>query len=124
MKKFMGDNFAGLQVILGALITSNYTGLPARIGVIHDHATDLTQTVPETIKEDRGQFMIYAYSLQGHTADLKSIVEMLIEMDAAEKSKGELAQNQLREAAAAHYGGIVTTCVACHNRFRHTVPSL
>jgi hypothetical protein len=26
--------------------------------------------------------------------------------------------DELRAAAAAHYGGMVTMCVACHNQFR------
>jgi len=124
VKQLMGDNFARVQLILGALIISNYDGLPEQIQIINDHATDLTQSIPDSITEGRDRFLVYAYSLQGETADLKSIIETLIKMDAAGRKEGVLGENQLREAAAAHYGGIVTTCVACHNRFRHTIPKL
>jgi hypothetical protein len=124
IKQLMGENFAQLQIILSSLIVSKYTGLPERISLIHDHASDLARSVPESITKDRDRFLIYAYSLQGHAADLKSIIEALIKIDAASASKGEVEENQLREAAAAHYGGMVTTCVACHNRFRHLLPSL
>jgi len=124
IKQLMGENFAQLQTILAALIVSKYTGLPERIALIHDHANALTRSVPETITKDRDRFLIYAYSLQGHAADLKSIIEALIKIDAATAKNGEVEENQLREAAAAHYGGMVTTCVACHNRFRHMVPSM
>jgi len=34
----------------------------------------------------------------------------------------QLATDELREAAAAHYGGMVTMCVARHNRFRLSIP--
>jgi cytochrome c553 len=77
--------------------------------------------VPDSALEDRDQFLVYAYSLQGHAHDLKSIIELLIEQDEAHASGNALETNDLREAAAAHYGGMVTMCVACHNRFRQQV---
>jgi len=117
-KEMMGENFAGMQTLLAALITSNYAAVPDRIDAIHQHAIDLTQMVPANAESDREQFLRYAYSLQGHAEDVKSIAKLLIEHD-AQKKKGEaLSNDHLREALAAHYGGMVTMCVACHNRFR------
>ncbi len=118
IKEMMGENFAGLQTILTALVTSNYETVPAHVDLIREHAAQLTRTVPDNAKANRDQFLAYAYNLQGHAADVKSIVEVLIERDKTRAGAEELATDQLREALAAHYGGMVTTCVACHNRFR------
>ncbi len=121
IKEMMGENFAGLQTILVALVTSNYETVPVYADLIREHAVELTRTVPDNAKANRDQFLAYAYNLQGHAADVKSIVEVLIERDKTLTDAEELATDQLREALAAHYGGMVTTCVACHNRFRQTV---
>jgi len=115
VKELMGQNFAGLQQILISLITSNYSGVPAQVKLIHDHATALTQMVPANAQADRDRFLSYAYELRTHADDLDTIVQALMEHD---KGKQQLATDSLREAAAAHYGGMVTMCVACHNRFR------
>jgi hypothetical protein len=117
-KSMMGENFAGLQTLLAALITSNYGGVPESVDLIGQHAVDLTRVVPEGAEADREQFLLYAYALQGHAADVKSIAELLIEHDKSKAGSGSLPNDHLREALAAHYGGMVTMCVACHNRFR------
>jgi hypothetical protein len=117
LKRLMGENFIGLQNILVGLITSSYGAVPGQVDIIYDHATELTKAVPDSAKKDRDRFLTYAFSLQGHASDLKSIIEVLIEHDKASGGR-DLPTDQLREAAAAHYGGIVTTCVSCHNRFR------
>ena len=117
LKQLMGENFAGLQQILVALITSNYSGVPAPVKVIQEHATALTRMVPANAQADRDRFLSYAYELRTHAQDLDSIAGALMEHD---KGKEQLANDSLREAAAAHYGGMVTMCVACHNRFRPT----
>jgi hypothetical protein len=119
VQQLMGDNFAGLQVILIALINGNYEAVPEQADMIHGHATALTRDVPEAAAKDREQFLFYAYNLQSHASDLKSISELLIEHD---KGKAEaLRVDHLREALAAHYGGVVEMCVSCHNRFRQRV---
>jgi cytochrome c556 len=117
LKERMGENFAGLQQILIALITSNYSSVPEQVKVIHEHASALTQLVPANAQADRDRFLSYAYELRTHADDLDAIVQALMEHD---KGKKQLATDSLREAAAAHYGGMVTMCVACHNRFRPT----
>lgn len=117
LKQLMGENFAGLQQILISLINSNYSGVPAQVKVIHDHASALSQMVPASAQADRDRFLSYAYELRTHAEDLDSIAKVLMEHD---KGKEQLATDSLREAAAAHYGGMVTMCVACHNRFRAT----
>ena len=119
LKQRMGDNFAGLQVILIALINANYEAVPEQAEMIHSHATGLTRDVPEVASKDREQFLFYAYNLQSHAADLKAISELLIEHDKG-KAKA-LREDHLREALAAHYGGVVEMCVSCHNRFRQRV---
>ena len=115
LKQLMGENFAGLQQILVSLINSNYSGVPAPVKVIQEHATALTGMVPANAQAERDRFLSYAYELRTHAADLDSIAKALMEHD---KGKEQLATDSLREAAAAHYGGMVTMCVACHNRFR------
>jgi hypothetical protein len=118
LKQIMGENFAGLQNVLVGLITANYAAIPDQVTIIHDHAVELTQSVPENAEHDRARFLAYAYNLQGHATDLKSIVQELMVHDAAIEGEGRMVPDQLREAAAAHYGGMVTMCVSCHNRFR------
>jgi cytochrome c556 len=117
LKQLMGENFAGLQQILISLINSDYSGVPAPVKIIHDHASALARMVPANAQADRDRFLSYAYELRTHAEDLDSIAKALMEHD---KGKAVLATDSLREAAAAHYGGMVTMCVACHNRFRAT----
>jgi hypothetical protein len=119
IKKLMGENFAGLQTILISLITSNYAEVPKHANAIHEHAVDLADLAPESPSTDRQQFLSYAYNLDVHAQDIKSIVELLIQHDKGRKAS--LGIDHLREALAAHYGGMVTMCVACHNRFRQRV---
>ena len=121
IKEMMGENFAGMQTILIALVSSNYESVPAQVDLIREHAAHLTRMVPDNAKANRDQFLTYAYNLQGHAVDVKSIVERLIARDKMREGTGELATDELREALAAHYGGMVTMCVACHNRFRPRV---
>ena len=118
LKEIMGENFAGLQSILVSLIRANYATVPQQIAVIEEHANRLTHNVPASAAGDRDRFLSYAYSLRTNAQDLDSIVRTLIEHD---RGKEMLSYDDLREAAAAHYGGMVTMCVACHNRFRPTV---
>ena len=115
LKQLMGQNFAGLQQILVALINSDYAGVAAPVKLIHDHASALTKMVPKGAESDRDRFLSYAFELRTHADDLATISKALVEHD---KGKQHLATDSLREAAAAHYGGMVTMCVACHNRFR------
>jgi len=120
IKKLMGENFSGLQRILISLITANYIAVPDQADVIHDHAVRLTGMAPEGPNADRQEFLSYAYNLDVHARDIKSISELLIQHD-KERGKTSLGTDHLRGALAAHYGGMVTMCVACHNRFRQTV---
>jgi cytochrome c553 len=115
LKQLMGENFAGLQTILISLVTANYAAVPDQVALIEEHADRLTQMIPESAKDDRGRFLSYAYNLRTNAQDLGSIVKILMEHD---RGKQQLATDELREAAAAHYGGMVTMCVSCHNRFR------
>ena len=120
IKKLMGDNFSGLQTILVSLITSNYAAVPRQADALPNHAVELAQMAPESPSADRQAFLSYAYNLDAHALDIKSIVELLIQHD-KERKQPRLATDHLRGALAAHYGGMVTMCVACHNRFRQTV---
>jgi cytochrome c556 len=117
IKQVMAENFDGLQRILLSLIAADYAGVPELAGAIHEHAEEIMQMVPKDARDERVQFLTYAYNLQKHADDIKSISETLIEL----QQKGEAkvpGAIQLQEAIAAHYGGVVTMCVACHNRFR------
>jgi cytochrome c556 len=118
LKELMGENFAGLQTILIALITSNYSSVPPQVEIIRDHATALTKSVPANAQADRDRFLGYAYELRNQADNLDRISRALIAQD---KGKEQLVTDPLRDAAAAHYGIMVTTCVSCHNRFRPNV---
>jgi hypothetical protein len=118
LKQMMGQNFAGLQTILVALVNSNYSAVPSQVKLIEDHATQLTRMAPKIAEAKRARFLGYAYNLRGNAADLGQIIQVLIEHD---QGKKQLAADELRVAAAAHFGGMVTMCVACHNQFRPNV---
>jgi cytochrome c556 len=118
IKEMMGENFSGLQVILTALITSDYAAVPERAEIIREHAAQLTHNPPATAKDDREQFLAYAYNLQKHAEDMKSISQTLLTQGGQAKAAGDTTTSTLQEALAAHYGGMVTMCVACHNRFQ------
>jgi cytochrome c556 len=115
IKQLMGENFGGLQAILYALITGNYAAVPSQVDVIAQHATDLTEMVPANAAAQRDQFLTYAMNLRAHAQDLKTISQVLMQH---EKEHAEPGPDSLRDALAAHYGGMVSMCVACHNRFR------
>ncbi len=118
IKDLMAENFAGMQHILVKLITSNYQTLPADLDVIREHADRLAKMVPANAKNDKDKYLAYAYNLKTHADYLKQMVEQLIEHDAERAMTGQLSVDVLRDSAAAHYGGMVQMCVACHNRFR------
>lgn len=115
IKKLMGENFGGLQTILLGLISGNYAAVPAQADVIHQHATELQNLVPESARHEREKFLAYATNLGAHAQDMKTIAEALMKRDRERPVPGT---DSLREALASHYGGMVTMCVACHNRFR------
>ncbi len=115
IKKLMGENFGGLQTILYQLISANYGAIPEQAEVIRQHALKLTSMVPESAKNDRERFLAYANNLAAHAQDMKTISQTLIEHD---RGKSTIGADYLREALASHYGGMVTMCVACHNRYR------
>jgi len=115
IKKLMGENFGGLQTILYALISANYAAVPSQVDVIRAHAEELGEMIPDSAKDERNQFLAYANNLSAHAKDMKTISELLMKRD---QERMESSQDYLREALAAHYGGMVTMCVACHNRYR------
>ena len=115
LKQMMGENFAGLQTILVSLITANYAAVPQQVKLIQEHADRLTGMVPANAESDRARFLSYAYNLRTNAQDLGTIVQALMQHD---QGKQQLATDELREAAAAHYGGMVSMCVSCHNRYR------
>lgn len=115
IKQLMGENFSGLQSILYALISANYAAVPSQADVIREHASDLQDMIPDTAKNERDKFLAFASNLGAHAQDMKSIAQALMEHDQARSGPGV---DHLREALASHYGGMVTMCVACHNRFR------
>ena len=115
IKKLMGENFGGLQSILWSLISADYAAVPSQVDVISAHADELRGMIPPSAEGHRDQFLTYATNLRAHAQDLKTISQSLMKNDA---SRSEPGPDYLREALAAHYGGMVTTCVACHNRFR------
>lgn len=115
IKQLMGENFGGLQSILYALISANYAAVPSQADVIRAHAAELSEMIPDAAKTEREQFLAYANNLSAHAKDMKTIA---VELTKRDKERAESGTDFLREALASHYGGMVTMCVACHNRFR------
>ena len=115
IKKVMGENFGGLQTILYGLISANYQAIPAQADAIHQHSVDLRTLIPDSAKGQQEKFLALANNLGVHAQDLKSISMTLMEHD---KTRKEPGSDYLREALASHYGGLVSTCVTCHNLFR------
>ncbi len=108
----------GLQPILVGLVNSDHDAVLKDVGPILEHATRLTQTVPDSAKDDRDQFLAYAYNLQENSKILKSTVEVLVKSDKAAAADEGMRTDYLPVVAATHFGGIVNMCVACHSRFR------
>ena len=121
IKSLMAGNFSGMQHILISLITSNYQGLPAKLDVIREHANQLPDMIPESAENNEDAYLAYAHNLQTHSTYLKHMIVKLIERDARRAKVGQIEMDVLRDSAAAHYGGMVQMCVACHNRFRQHV---
>jgi hypothetical protein len=115
IKELMGENFGGLQTILYGLISANYGAVPAQADAIRDHAEQLSGMIPESAAQERTQFLAYANNLAAHATDMKTIAGELMKHDS---ERGVSSTDYLREALASHYGGMVTMCVACHNRYR------
>lgn len=115
IKELMGENFGGLQTILYGLISANYGAVPQQADVIRRHAEEMQGMIPDSAKDEREKFLVYANNLAAHARDVKTISQALTEHDEA---RGESSTDYLREALASHYGGMVSMCVACHNRFR------
>jgi cytochrome c556 len=115
IKKLMGENFGGLQTILYGLISANYAAVPGQADVIAEHAADLPDLMPDSAKGEREKFLAYANNLGAHAKDMKTIA---LELTKRDQARAESSTDYLREALASHYGGMVTMCVACHNRFR------
>jgi cytochrome c556 len=115
IKQLMGENFGGLQTILFGLISANYGAVPAQADIIRDHAEQLSGMIPKSAAEEKTQFLAYANNLSAHASDMKTISIELMKHDS---ERGASSTDYLREALASHYGGMVTMCVACHNRYR------
>lgn len=115
IKELMGENFGGLQTILYGLISANYGAVPAQADVIAEHAADMADMIPDSAKNEREQFLAYANNLAAHAKDMKTIA---VELTKRDREHAESSTDYLREALASHYGGMVTMCVSCHNRFR------
>ena len=120
MKVMMDSNFGILTKILVNLIRSDYDSIPADVSIIEKHAMDLPVAIPAAAKSNQSQFLLLAYNLQSHAGNLKSVAKILREHD-QKKKIGVLDIDYLRNTAAAHFGEMVTTCVACHNQFRRTI---
>ena len=118
IKQLMGNNFGHVQTILVNLIRSDYRTLPHDVGVVAQHAEQLAIAVPASVGTKQELFLSMAYNLRSHANNLKLIVEKLGEHDRGAKPGGNLSIDYLRNSAAAHFGEMVTACVACHNQFR------
>jgi hypothetical protein len=124
IKDLMGDNFQNIQVILYNLITARYDRVPEQIRVIHQHAVELPQKVPETAKSDfeKRTFVTYAYQLESHTSNMLTVLDELNKRDKMQADPGKQNIDYLRVVAARQFGEIVATCVLCHNQFRRNPP--
>jgi hypothetical protein len=118
IKGLMGDNFGRVQKILIELVTGNYKAVPHDVEVIRTHAIDMSKKLPDIAKTNRELFLSMAYNLQVHATNLSEIARTLVKRD-RETPAGQLLKiDYLRNSAAAHFGNMVTSCVACHNQFR------
>ncbi len=121
IKGLMGENFGQIQKILINLITGNYQNVPHDVDLIKEHAIQLSKNVPASAEPNRELFLAIAFNLRVHAGNLSTIARTLMERD-SETANGQLLKiDYLRNSAAAHFGRMVTSCVACHNQFRRGV---
>lgn len=118
IKNLMADNFGRVQKILIELVTGHYVDVPKDVDAITRHAADLAKKIPAAAKDNKELFLSMAYSLQVHASNLSTIAAALVERDKETKGGEMLKVDYLRNSAAAHFGQMVTACVACHNQFR------
>ena len=121
LRKVMGSNFAHLQKILVDLIRSDYSQVPKEVAIIEQHAVDLAKDIPKTITRDKQVFLALADSLQTNAKNLRIVAGLVADHDKKPMSPGKLNIDYLRNTAAAHFGQLMTTCVACHNLYRREI---
>ena len=118
IKKMMGTNFDHIQKILVDLIEGDYSAVPHDVQVIEEHAIQLATSIPKSAKNNEKQFLVLAFNLQVHANNLQLITKTMQEGKKTSKKMIGLDIDYLRNSAAAHFGQLITTCVACHNLFR------
>lgn len=117
-KDLMGSNFQLVQKILIDLIRSEYKTIPHDVAIIQDHAEKLTKINHPARAKDQKVYLSMAYNLVVHARNLKTIAETLLQHEPTVEAKTGIRIDYLRDTAAAHFGQMITTCVACHNLFR------
>lgn len=121
IKTLMGKNFSHMQKILTDLIRSDYTTVAHDVGIIEEHAQWLSESLPANAIDSKEIFLSMAFNLKVHANHLKLITDILQRHDKELARDNLLKVDYLRNSAAAHFGQIVTACVACHNQFRRRV---
>jgi hypothetical protein len=103
LKDAMGKDLKGLQRILIGLTDSEYQGAPENVGLLQEHAAQLTLEIPESVTTNRDQFLSYAFNLAGNSQNLKSTVELLIQHDRHREGEcpPRVSTDYLRDVAAA-----------------------
>jgi hypothetical protein len=117
LEKSMETALEGLQSLLIALVNSDYEAVLHDIEPILEHASQLTQMVPDNAKENQDEFLAYIYYLRRNGEILKSTVERIVQNE--KPRTGQPGPTWYPPVVAAtHFGGMVNTCITCHIRFR------
>jgi hypothetical protein len=117
----MQNALEGLQPLLIGLVNADHEAVLHDIEPILQHAARLTETIPDSAKENQDEFLTWAYYLKANGDILKSTVEMIVRKEKAQAGEAEPIPDFLPVVAASHYGGMVNTCVACHTHFRFPI---
>ena len=118
LKESMDKALDDLQPLLVALINADYEAGLGNIEPILEHASKLSEMIPDDAKDRRDEYLAYSYNLTKNAAVLKSLLTAIVHDEKASKSLAGSTAEFFPIVAATHYGGIVDMCVTCHHSFR------
>lgn len=119
LETMMGENFEIVQSVLLDLSGRRYGTVVEHARTLQQHAGQLSRTMAGQTGGESSLYRSYVYNLQVYAENLEVIARSL-EINETTPLSPALGEeiSYLHDVAATHFGDIVSTCVACHGRFR------
>lgn len=115
-RRLMRENFSTVERIFAGLSGRHYEAVATDVKLLIEHAEEIGEK-----QQQRGTlFHAYLFKLRAHADNLLMLAEALAENPeapvGADADMGE-GNEYLHDVAAADFGEIVATCIACHGRY-------